>query len=144
MTQAARGHRNMSPHDPSAGGVGAGRSGGDRARPTAPTAWDSVANGGSTYVRERARELGLSMGELADRGGRVPRLHVRRGMGPPELQPPGCRPGWRQSLEAPVRVEAAQPPTVDPQALWDRMEAHGISQNEAARRAGISVGPSLP
>ena len=42
-------------------------------------------------------------------------------------------------LEAPVKVEAAQLPTVDPQALWDRMEAHGLSQNEVARRAGISV-----
>ena len=35
-------------------------------------------------------------------------------------------------------MEAAEPATVDPRALWDRMEAHGISQNEAARRAGIS------
>ena len=42
-------------------------------------------------------------------------------------------------LDAPVRVEAAQPPTVDPRALWDRMDAHGISQNEVARRAGISI-----
>ena len=41
-------------------------------------------------------------------------------------------------LDAPVRVEAAQPPVVDPRALWDRMEAPGCSQNEAARRAGIS------
>ena len=41
-------------------------------------------------------------------------------------------------LAAPVRVEAVQPPTVDPRALWERMNAHGISQNETARRAGIS------
>ena len=41
-------------------------------------------------------------------------------------------------LQAPVRVEAAQLATVDPQALWDRMDAHGISQNETARLAGIS------
>ena len=41
-------------------------------------------------------------------------------------------------LDAPVRVEAAECPTVDPRTLWDRMEAHGISQNETARRAGIS------
>ena len=38
----------------------------------------------------------------------------------------------------PARVEAAQTPTVDPRALWDRMEAHGFSQNETARLAGIS------
>ena len=42
-------------------------------------------------------------------------------------------------LEAPVKVEPAQLPTVDPQALWERMDAHGWSQNEVARRAGISV-----
>ena len=42
------------------------------------------------------------------------------------------------ALKGPARVEAAQAPTVDPRALWDRMEAHGLSQNETARRAGIS------
>ena len=41
-------------------------------------------------------------------------------------------------LEGPARVEPAQTPTVDPRALWDRMEAHGYSQNETARLAGIS------
>ncbi len=41
-------------------------------------------------------------------------------------------------LEAPVKVEPAQLPTVDPQALWDRMDAHGLCQNEVARWAGIS------
>ena len=30
--------------------------------------------------------------------------------------------------------------SVDPRALWDRMEAHDISQNETARLAGISSG----
>ena len=39
---------------------------------------------------------------------------------------------------APARIEPAQPPTVDPRALWDRMDAHGYSQNETARLAGIS------
>ena len=29
---------------------------------------------------------------------------------------------------------------MDPRALWDRMEAHGYSQNETARLAGISSG----
>ena len=42
------------------------------------------------------------------------------------------------ALEAPVKVEAAQQPGIDCRALWDRMEAHGISQNEAASRAGVS------
>ena len=42
------------------------------------------------------------------------------------------------ALEGPARIEPAQRPTVDPQVLWDRMDAHGYSQNETARRAGIS------
>ena len=41
-------------------------------------------------------------------------------------------------MEGPARIEPAQRPTVDPRVLWDRMDAHGISQNETARRAGIS------
>ena len=36
------------------------------------------------------------------------------------------------------RVAPAQPASIDREAMWDRMNAHGFSQNEAARRAGIS------
>ena len=43
-------------------------------------------------------------------------------------------------LDAPVKVEVAQPADIDPQVLWERMDAHGWSQNETARRAGISTG----
>ena len=46
--------------------------------------------------------------------------------------------GVEEALEAPAKVEPAQRPRVDCRALWDRMEAHGFSQNEVARRAGIS------
>ena len=42
------------------------------------------------------------------------------------------------ALDGPVKLEAAQRSDVDPRALWDRMEAHGYSQNETARLAGIS------
>ena len=42
------------------------------------------------------------------------------------------------ALEARARVAAAQRPTVDCRALWDWMDAPGFSQNETARRAGIS------
>ena len=41
-------------------------------------------------------------------------------------------------LQAPVRVAPAQRASVDREALWDRMDAHDLSQNETARRAGIS------
>ncbi len=90
-------------------------------------------SGESSYIRERAREVGLSLGELADRVG-VSRSYMsqasrgHRNFGPMV----------QARLEAPVKVEAAPRPTVDPRALWDRMEAHGYSQNETARRAGIS------
>ena len=43
-------------------------------------------------------------------------------------------------LQAPAQAAPALKPRVDCRALWDRMDAHGISQNEAVRRAGISVG----
>ena len=41
-------------------------------------------------------------------------------------------------MQAPVKVEDARRSTVDPRPLWERMNAHGYSQNETARRAGIS------
>ena len=44
------------------------------------------------------------------------------------------------ALDGPARIEPAQPRSVDPLALWDRMDAHGLSQNEVARLAGISSG----
>ena len=45
-----------------------------------------------------------------------------------------------EALNGPARVEPAQPRSVDPRALWERMDAHDISQNETARLAGISSG----
>ena len=45
-----------------------------------------------------------------------------------------------EALNSPARVEPAQPRSVDPRALWDRMDTHEISQNETARLAGISSG----
>ena len=42
------------------------------------------------------------------------------------------------ALEAPAKVAPAQPACIDREAVWERMNAHGFSQNEVARRAGIS------
>ena len=53
---------------------------------------------------------------------------------------PGVQAKVEAVLEAPVKVEAAQCPTVDPSALWYRMDAHGYSQNQVARLSGISTG----
>ena len=38
----------------------------------------------------------------------------------------------------PLRSQPAKCAVVDRQAVWDRMNTHGISQNEVARRAGLS------
>ena len=136
MTQAARGHRNMSPHVQAR--VEAALDAPARVEPArCANRQGSIANGGSTYIRERARELGISMGELADRVG-VSRGYMTQAARGHKNMSPHIQAWVEAVLDAPVRVEAAQPPPVDPRALWDRMDAHGWSQNETARRAGIS------
>ena len=99
----------------------------------------SVVNGQSSYVRERARALGMTMRELAERVGvsasymsEVSRGRRGRGMGM------RVQALVEAALEAEATVASAQIACVDPKAVWDRMDAHGISQNEVARRAGIS------
>ena len=44
------------------------------------------------------------------------------------------------ALQAPVKVAPAQCANVDRVAVWERMNAHDISQNKVARRAGVSSG----
>ncbi len=95
--------------------------------------------GESTCIRERAREMGLSMGELAEQAG-VSKNYIsdvsrgKRNMGVKVQR------RVEALLQAPAQAAPAQKLTVDCRTLWDRMDAHGISQNEAARRAGISTG----
>ena len=136
MSQVARGRRSMSPQvqakveavlrapariEPA---VCANRQGG-------------VVSGASTCIRERARERGLSMGELSDLVG-VSRSYMTQAARGHRNMSPQVQARVEAVLEGPARVEPAQTPTVDPRALWDRMEAHGYSQNETARLAGIS------
>ena len=96
-----------------------------------------VVIGESSYIRERARELGLSLRDLADRVGvsnsymsMVARGHRNMGV--------KVQARVESALEAPAKVAPAQPASIDREAMWDRMDAHGFSQNEVARRAGIS------
>ena len=96
-----------------------------------------VVSGESSYIRERARELGLSLRDLADRVGvsysymsQVARGHSNMGV--------KVQARVESALEAPAKVAPAQPACIDREAVWDRMNAHGFSQNEVARRAGIS------
>ena len=78
------------------------------------------------------------MGELADLVG-LSRGYLTQASRGERCLSPSAQARVEEVLEAPVKVESARLPTVDPQALWERMEAHGLSQNEVARRAGISV-----
>ena len=98
-----------------------------------------VVQGESSYIRERARELGMSMQELAERAKvsygymvQVSRGHRNMGV--------KVQARVESALEAPAKVEPAKCADVDRQAVWERMNAHGISQNEVARRAGVSSG----
>ncbi len=96
-----------------------------------------VVSGESSYIKERARELGMSLRDLADRVGvsysymsLVARGHRNMGV--------KVQVRMESALEAPAKVAPAQAACIDREAVWERMNAHGISQNEAARRAGIS------
>ena len=95
--------------------------------------------GESSYIRERARELGFSLKGLAEHVG-VSRGYMTEVSRGERSMSPVVQARVEEALDGPARVEPAQPRSVDPRALWDRMEAHDISQNETARLAGISSG----
>ena len=98
-----------------------------------------VQGGQSTYIREKARERGLTLRQVADRTGLSYGYVVQVSRGQRNLSP-AAQARMESVLDAPVKIEAAQPADIDPQVLWERMDAHGWSQNETARRAGISTG----
>ena len=98
-----------------------------------------VKGGESTYLRERARERGMTLRQVADRAGLTYGYVTQVSRGQRNLSP-SAQIRMESVLDAPVKVETAQPAEVDTRALWERMDAHGWSQNETARRAGISTG----
>ena len=81
----------------------------------------------------------MTLRQVADRAGLTYGYVVQVSRGQRNLSP-SAQARMETVLEAPVKVETAQPAEVDPRALWERMDAHGWSQNETARRAGISTG----
>ena len=96
-----------------------------------------VVSGESSYIRERARALGMSMRDLAERVGvtygymsQVSRGHGNMGV--------KVQARVESALEASVKVAPAKCAGVDREVVWGRMNAHGLSQNEVARRAGVS------
>ena len=98
-----------------------------------------VAGRESTYLRERARERGMTLRRVAERTGLSYGHVVMVSRGQRNLSP-AAQARMESVLEAPVKVESAQCSGVEPAVLWERMDAHDISQNETARRAGISSG----
>ena len=93
--------------------------------------------GESSFIRESARALGMSMKELAESVGVTPGYMTAVSRGRRRM---GVK--VQAKVEATLEVQATVAPAkracVDQQALWRRMDAHGISQNEAAKQAGIS------
>ena len=98
-----------------------------------------IHGGESTYLRERARERGMTLRQVADRTGLTYGYVVQVSRGQRNLSP-SAQARMESVLEAPLKIEAARPAEIDPNTLWERMDAHGWSQNETARRAGISIG----
>ncbi len=95
-----------------------------------------VVSGESSYIRERARMMGMSLKDLAVRAGvsygymtQVSRGHRNMGV--------KVQARVESALEAPAKIAPALCAGVDREAVWDRMDVLGVSQNEVARRAGI-------
>ena len=87
MTDVCRGRRNMSPAIQAR--VESALGGPVEIAPAEPANRPAgVVNCGSTYIRERARELGMSLKELARRVGGQRLLHLPGGPGAKEHEPP--------------------------------------------------------
>ena len=95
--------------------------------------------GESTFIRERAREMGMSLKGLAGWVGVSYGYMTQVSRGERNMSP-AVQARVEEALDGPAKVEPASIRSVDPRALWDRMDAHGFSQNETARLAGISSG----
>ncbi len=98
---------------------------------------DVVEGDKSSFIRERARALGITMRELAVKVGvsasymsMVSRGHRSMGV---KLQA-----RVEAVLGGRAKVVSAQCPDVDRQFIWEQMDTLNVSQNEVARRAGIS------
>ena len=98
-----------------------------------------LVKGESTFIRERAREMGMSLKGLAGWVGVSYGYMTEVSRGERNMSP-AVQARVEEALDGPAKVEPAHIRSVDPRALWDRMEAHGYSQNETARLAGISSG----
>ena len=74
-----------------------------------------VYGGESTYIRERAREQGLTLRQVADRTGLTYSYVTQVSRGQRNLSP-SAQVRMEAVLGAPVKIEAAQPAEIDPQS----------------------------
>ena len=139
LTQVARGRRNMGPKVQAS--IESVLNAPARVAPAqcANRQCDVIESEASSFIRERARALGMTMRELAEKVGvsagylsQVARGHRSMGV---KLQA-----RVEAVLGGRAKVASAQCPNLDQQAVWDRMKELDVSQNEVARRAGISSG----
>ena len=136
MSEVARGRKNMSPAvqarvEKALGGPV------EIAPASCANRHEGPIQGESSYIRERARERGMSLRGLAEQVGLSYGYIVQVSRGQRNMSP-AVQAQVEEALDGPARIESAQPRSVDPRALWERMDAHGYSQNETARLAGIS------
>ncbi len=136
LSEVARGRKNMSPEVQARVELELGGPV-EIAPASCANRHDGLVKGESTSIRARAREMGFSLKGLAEHVG-VSYGYVTQVSWGQRNMSPAVQARVEAALDAPARVEPAQRPTVDPSALWDRMAAHDISQNEVARRAGIA------
>ena len=98
-----------------------------------------VVEGESSFIRESARVLGMSLRDLADRVG-VSASHMTQIARGQKNMGVKVQARVESVIQAPVKIAPAQRPDIDRRVVWDQMDELGISQNETARRAGISSG----
>ena len=82
--------------------------------------------------------MGMSMRQLAERVGVSYGYMVQASRGHRTMGPK-VRARVESALEAPVEIAPAQTAAVDRHAVFARLNAHGISQNEAAPPARESA-----
>ena len=86
---------------------------------------DGPVKGESTSIRERAREMGMSLKGLAEHVGVSYGYMIQVSRGQRNMSP-GVQAQVEEALDGPARIEAAQLRRIDPRALWERMDAHDL------------------
>ena len=102
-----------------------------------------VVSGESSNIRERARELGMSLRDLADRVGvsysymsQVARGHSNMGV--------KVQARVESALQAPAKVAPAQPACIDREAVWEQMNVHRDQPERGCPAGRFELRVSVP